>query len=472
MSISLISKPTTWARVWDTNRMTYTFSANTYTQPNFQFQFNLIAWNWDGTQINLGNYNVYPSSGGTAEFNPSAIYKNYISYDYNASRTSLTEALNGARKFSLTCYEFYGTPPVRILGTQWAGEVGSGVPLNVYNGCQQNIPYDYIPLNISGNYKWVMSTGTTKGQFLTDQTEFRLSNTDLSFLYFNAQQPQRPTRIRYTLYYNCYGSGEWNTENLTGWLGMPELLTDPIQDQTLTQAKPYFDVDTQQAVEPDPGAPWTGVCSAIYYDTNISYTTFNSLQYYFPMGPYQLFKYSIFPSGYTNSWIYYKVDIMSGNTVLNTNPFLVYNTCKYDKYGKWQLTWLNPHGGFDTYTFDKKSDINYKLNKTTYKQKLPSNPAFSTYDASERVFDNQSTQEITLRTALLTQKEAQMLIQLVQSPRVYVNTIFKYSGAEYPYGVPYIIVSDSMKYENKKNDKEVYMEIKIRPANDAVLQND
>ena len=193
------------------------------------------------------------------------------------------------------------------------------------------------------------------------------------------------------------------------------------------------------------------------------------------MGPYQLINSVGSPvvlSGHTEDWLYYDIDILSGNTILNKNPFRVYNTCKSDRFTKWQLAWLNPHGGFDCYTFDRKNEVNYKLEKTTYKQKLSPNPAFSTYEAGERVFNNVATEEITLRSNLLTQKESQLLIQMSQSPRVYVNTIYHYNGANYPYGVPYIISSDAIKYEQKVNDKEIVMEIKIRPANDIILQND
>ena len=468
MSISLISKPVTWARVYDTNRMTYQFSSTNYTQPNFQFQFVLAYWDAAGTYHNIGTFNLFPLSGGTVEFNPSVVYKNYIAYDYNASNTSLTECLNATGKFVLIVYEYYGTPPTTHINWTWQGESSLATALKVYNGCQQNIPYDYVPLNIDSNYKWVMSSGTTKGQFLTDATEYRLSNTDLAFLYFNGGTDGRPTRIKYTLYYNCYGSGD-PTEDTLG-LGY-DMWNQQLGGQSPPQRTPNIDLDLISGVTY--GGSWTGICNTVFYDTNISYSYPNyALQYYFPMGPYQLIGSGLMTSYYQDKWIYYTVDLLSGSTLLNKQPFVVWNTCKSNRFGKWQLAWLNPHGGFDCYTFDRKNEINYKLDKSTYKQKLPPNPGFSTYDAGERVFNSTVTQEITLRSNLLTQKEAQLLVQMAQSPRVYVNTIYTYAGSEYPYGVPYIIVNESIKYEQKKNDKEIVMEIKIRPANDAVIQND
>lgn len=465
MAISLISKPATWARVWDTNRMTYQFSSTNYTQPNFQYQFVLAYWDASMVYHNIGTFNLYPNVSGTVEFNPSAIYRNYLSYNYNASTTSLEECLNATGKFVLVCYEYYGTPPTQKSAGSWNGEGGLVQALKVYNGAQQFIPYDYIALNTLGNSKWVMS-GVTSGQFLTDATEYRLSNNDLGFLYFNGDNANgRPDKIRYQIYYNDYGNGADPDS-----LGIGKTLySDPNLDQPTSKGNPFYNLDFD-GNEPGPG-PWTGVSMATVYDTNVSYSEQHTLQYYFPMGPRQLISTTIL-STYSDNWIFYKVDIMTGTTILNKSPFIVYNTCKSNKFGRWQLSWLNPHGGFDCYTFDRKSDVNYKLKKDTYKQKLPPNPSFSTYDAGERVFKSNVEQEITLRSNNLTQKESQLLIQLTQSSRVYVNTIYEYNGATYPYGVPVIVTTDSIKYEQKKNDKEIFMEIKIRYANENIVQND
>lgn len=469
MAITLISKPATWGRATDTNRLTYQFSSDEYTQPNFQFQFVLSYWDINGVKHDIATFYKFPSSGGTVEYNPAIVYKSYLSYKYNASNTTLDECvdgkdgLDGARRFSLRCYEFYGIPPARQLDTLWDGEYLIGDALKVYNGAQQFIPYDYIALNPLGNGKWVMS-GETSGQFLTDATEYHLTNDDIAFLYFNGDNiTGRPTQIRYQIYYKQNESDEIDLGNKNS------LNNDPFLDQTTAREYPYYNLDFDGN---DPGTSWATVGKITQYDTNVSYTYVNSLQYYFPMGPRQIISTAVMPSGYTNKWIFYKVDILSGETVLNRSPFMVYNTCKWDRFGKWQLAWLNPHGGFDCYTFDRKTDISYKPEKDTYKQRLPLNPSYSTYDAGERVYQSKENKEIILRTGNLTQREAQLLIQLAHSSVVYVNTIYEYSGATYPYGVNWIITNDTIKYPQKKNDKEIFMEIKIRPANENPIQSD
>lgn len=472
MAISLQGRPSDWGRVYDTNRLTYTFSSSgvtgNYTQPNFQFVFYLSKWNLDGSYTDLGTFKLHPNADGTVQFNPSVIYKSYLSYDFSASNTNLIEATNSAGKFSLKVCESFGTPPVVTTTGQWNGELGNSA-LNLYNGVQQNIPYDYIALNILGNKKWVMS-GTTGGTFLTDSTEYLLDNNDLAFLYFLAPNTERPTRIRYQLFYMCSGSGR--PPNGPEFLGITTDLNKPLIDQGLPNVSGEYNLDPSNVIPPQNS--WTGICSTYIYDTNFTYNYTNSTMYYFPMGPYQLFKSGLFPASASTSWLYYTVDILSGNTVKNAKPFYVYRKEKCNRYGWWQLFWLNQHGGWDTFTFDRKVQDNYKYERTTYKQKIPLTSwwNYSPYDAGERVFDTQINEEITLTSYLVTQKESQLLMGLVQSPKVYALTMYNYNGAVYPYGVPYIVTSSEMLYEQKVNSKEVYYEVKIRPSNQKIIQRD
>lgn len=478
MAITLLSKPVNYARVYDTNRMTYSFTSDHATgataKSNFQYQFILKKQNFDGTQTTIGSFNLFPLADGTVQFNPSTVYRNYLTYDFNASTTTLEECTLGSGLFSLSVYEFYSDPvgsapkqmPTSAGGGQWPKN-GSVENLEVYNACQQNIPYDYVALNAKSNALWVMS-GSTSGRYLTDATEYHLDNDDMAFLYFMAPNGLRPITIRYTIYY-------WGTIkgiDPTDYLGMntnlnySEKLDPPLPRGT------NINLD-DGGVPLDPPAK-SGITSAVE-NVSISYTNNNVFEYYFPIGPYQLTKYGTqFFTGYTNTWAYYKIDLMSGSTVMNVKPFYVYKKNNCEKYGKWRLFWLNPHGGWDTYTFDRKNDTNYKIKRTTYQQKLPqtSQYTFSPYDAGEKVFNVNVDEIITLRTTTLTQKESQLLIQLTQSPKVYAIYIYTYSGAEYPYGVPYIINTDSIRYEKKVNSKEITMEIELRAANPKIIQKD
>ena len=65
---------------------------------------------------------------------------------------------------------------------------------------------------------------------------------------------------------------------------------------------------------------------------------------------------------------------------------------------------------------------------------------------------------------------ASMLVQLSQSPVVFSKQLYQYNGANYFYATPYIVVSTDITYPQKVNDKEVSMEITIRPANEKIIQ--
>lgn len=217
MAITCVSKPSAWTRVYDSNRNTYTFSSDKYRMPYFNFLIELYKFKIDVTGTTssakelIGTFKMYPLDDGTCEFNPSSVYKNYITSDINLSNTSLTDCPNSFGEFQIVCYDYYSldllTPPAK-RGTPYT-ESGRGTIF--YNGCQQEVPYDYTPLNLlqGDNLQWVMSGSTNYlGKFLTDATEYRLDNDDVAFLYFLCDQNNLPTKIRYTYYY-------WTT---VGWV--------------------------------------------------------------------------------------------------------------------------------------------------------------------------------------------------------------------------------------------------------------
>lgn len=538
MAITIITEPAQWARVGDTNRLTYKFSSDKYTEPNFQFQFFMLSFNvLTNDYEELGYYNLHATPEGTVEFNPSAIYANYLSYDFDITITGLTEMVYGAHNFQLYCYEYYGTPPTTHIQDGRYTTI-----LHTYNGVQQNIPYDYTPLNADGNLKWVMSriSGHT-GQFLTDATEFKLSNEDYGFLYALGEHYNlgRPNKIRYTIAYAPIGEQSgyttsskylneniyyYNTNLLTSGTtytitsGYAEVWEDPatfanmmpspftwdtnwfgysgntaiikFKNCWMTYSSPYYpsynintiikDTPSYEQSVPNPSQKVQAMESQfvsndyprlLRYDTGITILyDLRSIGYYIPIGPGN--QPDNILSGLTDTWIYYDIDLIyntvSGDTILNNYPIRVYKGCFSDKYDKWQLFWLNPHGGFDTYIFNKKTEINYKIKKSTYKQKIP--PTFSPYTAGEKVFNVNVEEEITLRSDLLTQKESQLLTQLVYSPVVYALKYYLYNDVRTYFVVPYIITTDDWKYEQKKNDKEIFVELKMRASNSKILQ--
>lgn len=558
MSVTLVSSPTGWDRAWDTNRCSYTFSSTNYTQPNFNFLIELFLFDPTYTGATgelIGTFKLYPLDDGTCVFNPTSVYKNYLTYDINLSTSCLTDCINSAKQFQLKCYEYYSTnlttPPAK-QGTPYS-DTGRG--LIFYNGCQALVPYDYIPLNyLQGNNKqWVMS-GLTSGKFLTDATEYRLDNEDEAFLWFLSESTELPAKIQYTI---CY----WDPSSAVTYINEPPVIDNYIglsttlhdyeesQSDLMPQRRPlssnynitgtttlapcwsykiirgtgvtdltfgYIDcsgttktkfltsgyltfcarknsvvvyegnytlvnlgacgstIPEPIIIVPPPTLKPHITCTNVY-DTNISALYADSKMFYFPISMRSLIVRSLVNTNIAQNWMYYKINLIdsSGNTY-NKNPFYVYNKCKDVKYSKWQLFWLNPHGGFDTFTFDRKIDINYKIERTTYKQRTPAGgpTSFDSYFGGEKIFNINSNEEITLRSYSLTQKESQLLIQLSQSPVIYLMKEYKYdTNSVYKYGVPYIVVSDEPKYEQKVNSKIIYYEIILKPANQKIIQN-
>lgn len=563
MAITLVSSPSNWTRVYDTNRCTYVFSSDKYREPNYNFlielyEFDATISGTTGASTLIGTFKLYPLNDGTCEFNPTTIYKNLITYDINLSNTSFSECNNSAKEFQMVVYDYYSsgttsgvTSAPTKQGTPWT-EPGRGTIF--YNGCQQEVPYDYIPLNFlqGNNLQWVMS-GASSGKFLTDATNYNLDNEDEAFLWILANKSDIPTRIGYRICYWDSSTGATilpDPITIDGYLGLlGSVQQQTSQSDSLPQTNNYtanyyitgttstqqcwryriergagvtdltytyidctgttkmftitsgyrdftarkgtvvvldgnytlYDLGPVTTIPPPivivPGEKPHVTCVNVY-DTNVSATYEDTKMWYFPISMRSLISSGLVTNNnIIDNWLYYTVDILSGTTKLNKNPFYVYKKCKEDKYAKWQLFWLNPHGGFDRFTFDRKVDIDYEIERTTYKQRYPvgTPTSFDSYFGGEQILNVKSVEEITLRTNLVTQMESQLLIQLFQSPKVFILKEYQYDETDptniYKYGVPCIVTSNEVKYEQKKNTKEIYYEIKIRSANQKILQN-
>ena len=334
----------------------------------------------------------------------------------------------------------------------------------LYNGVQQHVPYDDTSVSL-GNLQWVINqpTGaTSSGTWLHDVNEYNLDNEDYGFISFLSQKSWRPTRVRYTVYY-WYAGGT-----------LPNMVASgggsPLDVPTLPNSGQKYNMDGGGVVLP-PGSP-AGVYSTVAYET-INYTSDYSYAYVVPVGPKTLLKNGMITApAAPSTWMYVNVDLLSAtNAKLNRTTFRVNRKEKCNKYGRWQLFWLNKHGAFDNFTFEKKNTLEVKVAKTTYKQRLlpDMNPEYS---AGERVFYSNITEEFTLRSYIVTQKESQLIISLVESPVCYAVREYVFNGNTFTYAEPYIVTSDSVVYQSKANDKEVTYEISVRAANEVQVQAD
>lgn len=462
MAITIITQPSSFGRIYDTNRLMYKFSSNNSNQPNFRFYIDVMYQ----TNTKIGTVRKRPLSDGTCFFNPAELWSNYLSYDLEIGIDELKEALNSNNKFYIIITEEYGEPPEVISETEI-----SSTSIMLYNGIQEYIPYDIEDYG-GGNLQFVMNSGST-GYYLTDSTNFQVDVNDYSNLYFIAPTASRPTHCRVKVYY--WGNPSDLVDVIDGggiairsYTDNPEIIYKNVNLRT-SAPNPVFAEDPGDIVARPPIPRFKDMILSYYTGFTLDYTTSWNQMYYIPTGPKELQSMGMFNGVISGStWASYEIDltngILSGSTIWNTYPMTYYRKTKCNKYNPIQLFWLNPHGGFDRYTFYKKNYISYDIERTLWEHRFS-----DTYVLGERgttVYKTKSKENIELNTDWLSSSESQILSQLELSPEVYA--VYEYKNNVYK--IPYIINDTSFDYKEIKNEKMVSMKINITPAFNRVSQ--
>ncbi len=461
MAITIDQAPADWCRVFDSNRLMHKISSTNSSQINFKYCFelwyvsNLTAGTY--TQIGTNYFKQYPLTPGYCYFNPAEIYSNYLTSDFEINSNTPNEALNSATYFKMGIREQYGDPPEIKTAAVWT------TGITIYNGTQNYIPYD----TYGGNNVWVMAAGS-QGMFLSSAMEFRVDPNDYVMLYYLADKDDRPTHIKYTVWYWKYLTvagtgdmpGDWVTDSLTRRIWNQE-----------TPGPPATNGDPQPYEEPPRPKPPAAHVDSYTCIVPLTYTSNYATMFYIPAGPAQfsnLTGATLSITGTSNlhyRWVYYKVDLtdVSGNTY-NSKPVYFYKLSKCDKYEPWQIFWLNPHGGFDHHTFYKKNYMNYEIERTNWTHRYSDNYVLGERGLSTMAVD--STEIITLNTDWLTATETQILTQLVHSPEIYA--LYKFGGVCYK--IPYVCVNSEFEWKSVANEKMPYMAIQLQPAHKKIIQ--
>jgi len=322
------------------------------------------------------------------------------------------------------------------------------------------------------------------GRWLTDATEFQVAPYEYNNLYFIAGYQDKPTYARIKVYYwsdgvEPVGPGGGGSE-LMSYVNNASKIKRNIN---IAQSAPNPDAIIQGFKPPppdeDPGDPDTGgdpitpsfkyFISSYNTGMTLNYTNLYNQMYYIPTGPKELEALGIFDrANGDGGWISYKIDltnsIASPTKIYNKYPMWYYKKLKCDKYDPIQLFWLNPHGGFDTYTFYKKNYIEYDVQQTRWQHRFS-----DTYTLGERgttVYKTLANKKVVLNTDYLTASESQTLSQLLMSPEIYAT--YTYNNGVYK--IPYVIDDSKFQYKEVKNEKMVTYEITIIPAFNRVSQ--
>jgi hypothetical protein len=323
--------------------------------------------------------------------------------------------------------------------------------------------------DVIGVYHANYDTGDGYGKYLTDALDFQVDTWDYANLYFFCTTANRPAYCRVRVQYWGIPGYEEDEE-----IGIGNVTANA--QRILARANAEQSAPNPPTYEKDPGddigspiAPIFKPQISSYYTgyTLTPYETSANNMYYFPTGPKELGAKGIFTRA-GDKWIAYQIDLTDGldgsAKVYTKYPMTYYRKCKNTNYNPLQVFWINPHGGFDRYTFYKKNYIEYDVERTVWQHRFS-----DTYTLGERgktVYKVKADEKITLNTDYLTASESQTLSQLMMSPEVYV--VYEYRSRVYK--IPYLVVDTKFQYKDIKNEKMVSMEIQIEPAWNRVSQ--
>jgi hypothetical protein len=133
-----------------------------------------------------------------------------------------------------------------------------------------------------------------------------------------------------------------------------------------------------------------------------------------------------------------------------------------------RLTWLNPHGTWDYYTFTKKSVRQLATNKTTYTQLggtwNESTFKISGYKGGQKNFRVNTKEMIRINTDYLVDEDAIWFEDLINSPEVYILNGYSSSdtyGKINKYVEPVRVTTSSYTRKSKANDKLIQYTFEI-----------
>jgi hypothetical protein len=143
-----------------------------------------------------------------------------------------------------------------------------------------------------------------------------------------------------------------------------------------------------------------------------------------------------------------------------------------------RLTWLNPHGTWDYYTFTKKSVRSLQTNRTSYTQ-LDGTWNESTYKidgfrGGMKNFRVNSKERISINTDYLVDADAVWFEDLINSPEVYILNGYSdtdTSGMINKYVEPVTVTTSSYTRKTKANDKLIQYTFELEKTKNKRIQS-
>lgn len=314
-----------------------------------------------------------------------------------------------------------------------------------YSGNNLTGQYNYLNTKV---YDWQMSTGTTRGQFMST---YGSETIPMTILGSNVYQ----TRWR-THYYKCpiivgfmYGGNPLynNTSSVGGIMYLQKTLGNGQYNYDTIQSN---GIDYSSRLNLQTAAPYSYLQQRIAYGIfkpNPTVRTDSDVAIYLTNGVLN-YDYDTFGS---SEIVQYK---MVGQECLN-NPI--------------SFLFMNRNGIWDTYTFTKKSEKRYGVNKKTYSQQKSLNTKWwnrQSYDSSETVFYGYSDELMTIDSGYVLQNDGVIIEDLLMSPYVYMiedNWLpSENQDYIYPYLIPCLIENKEVKVFEQKYQRIFQYTMQVR----------
>ena len=280
----------------------------------------------------------------------------------------------------------------------------------VQDNKQMSIKYYYSGNNLNGQYNYwntkvydyQMSTGTTRGQFMST---FGNETIPMTILGSNVYQ----TRWR-THYYKCpiivgfmYGGNPLfnNTSSVNGIMYL---------QKTGNNSQYNYDAIQSNGIDYSSRANLQTVAPYSYLQQRIAYGIFKPNPTVRTDSDVAIFL--------SNNLLGYDYDVYGSSEIVQYK--MIGEECLNNPIS---FLFMTRSGIWDTYTFSKKSVKRYGVNKKTYSQQKTLNTTIwnrQSYDSAETVFYGQAEEFLTVDSNYVQQNDSIIIEELLMSPYVYI----------------------------------------------------
>jgi hypothetical protein len=371
MSIVLQAQPEYYSLAYNDNP--YVFFSTAYT-PTQRFKVVVLPSTYPTDPI-LATVRVFPrvgvTAGGTVQLNkahydPSRILQTQIAGNVaipSANHPTLFDCPNMHYEYLL-----FIQSEDKVNGVYVGGAAKFTTVKSVWNGVNNLtdwLDFDYTDYD----------NAVTAKKFLTyaPRTQYIDSNQS-AFLYFLTSNISQITKVK-----------------LTGYNAAGSAITSGVIDIAPTEKYNRIAIGTYDIIESDPadwstGLPSTFLTGVSYYTVKIGNASFN---------------------------------------LINSETFTFYVNAKCSKYTPVRLTWLNRLGGFDSFNFIYKSEVDTDVKRSTYQQEphtfTGTDWQYTKASRGVTTYNVEMTSSIKVNSDFLTDTESAWMEDLFTSPVVYME---------------------------------------------------